>query len=111
VGEATIAPADYRLLTKVQRAIRTFGNPRVTIEGHTDSTGGAALNERLSQERAESVRDYLVANNVLPMHRIVAVGRASEDPLATNETKEGRALNRRIDVILDTRRILFIASK
>jgi outer membrane protein OmpA-like peptidoglycan-associated protein len=111
VGEATIRPEDHDLLTKVQRAIRTFGSPRVTIEGHTDSTGGAALNERLSQERADAVRDYLVANYVLPSHRIVAVGRASEDPLASNETPEGRALNRRIDVILDTRRILFIASQ
>jgi outer membrane protein OmpA-like peptidoglycan-associated protein len=111
VGETTIAPESYSLLTKLQRAIRTFGSPMVTIEGHTDSTGGTALNERLSQGRAESVRDYLVANKVLPSHRIVAVGRASEDPLASNETKEGRALNRRIDVILDTRRIFFIASK
>lgn len=110
VGEATIGPEDYALLAKVQRAIRTFGHPRVTIEGHTDSTGGSALNERLSQERAEAVRDYLVANHVLPIYRIVAVGRGSDEPLAPNETAEGRALNRRIDVILDMRRILFLAA-
>lgn len=111
VGEATVGPEDYALLAKVQRAIRTFGSPMVTIEGHTDSTGGEALNQRLSRQRAEAVRDYLVANQVLPVHRIIAVGRASHDPLASNETAEGRALNRRIDVILDTRRILFIAAK
>lgn len=109
VGEASLDPTDFELLTKVREAIRIFGTPNVTIEGHTDSTGAAALNQHLSRERAEAVRDYLLANRVLPPHRIIAVGRASEVPLASNETAEGRALNRRIDVIIDTRRILAIA--
>lgn len=109
VGEAEIPNEDYSLLAKVQRAIRTFGRPTVTIEGHTDSTGSVALNERLSQQRAEAVRDFLVANHTLPEHRIFAVGVASERPLASNETAAGRALNRRIDVILDTRQVLLIA--
>ena len=109
VGGASIPNEDYSLLAKVQRAIRTFGRPTVTIEGHTDSTGSAALNERLSQQRAEAVRDFLVANSTLPEHRIFAVGVASERPLASNDTAEGRALNRRIDVILDTRQVLLIA--
>jgi OOP family OmpA-OmpF porin len=109
VGGSSIQPDDYPLLAKVQKVIRTFGQPTVTIEGHTDSTGGDALNQQLSQERAQAVRDYLASNNVLPPYRMIAVGRGSADPLASNETVEGRALNRRIDIILDTREIRFIA--
>ncbi|MEZ4216795.1 MAG: OmpA family protein [Myxococcota bacterium] len=110
VGEAQIEPEAYALLAKVQRVIRMFGSPSVTIEGHTDATGGAALNERLSRERARAVRAYLVANHALPSYRIVAVGRGAADPLAPNTTAEGRALNRRIDVLLDTRRVVTVAA-
>ena len=64
------------------------------------STGSDGVNEHLSQKRAEAVREYLVANRTLPYDRIVAVGYGSMRPLASNETIEGRAINRRIDVIL-----------
>jgi OOP family OmpA-OmpF porin len=100
VGKAVIMPENYELLSSVQRAIRTFGEPDVTIEGHTDSTGSVALNEHLSQQRAESVRKYLLANKTLPEGKIVAVGYGSKRPLASNETPEGRAINRRIDIII-----------
>jgi outer membrane protein OmpA-like peptidoglycan-associated protein len=93
-------PDNYGLLSKVQRAIRTFGEPDVVIEGHTDSTGSDEVNEHLSQQRAESVRDYLVANKTLPEEKIVAIGYGSKRPLASNETAEGRAINRRIDVVI-----------
>ena len=63
-------------------------------------TGSDEVNEHLSQKRAEAVREYLVANRTLPYDRIVAVGYGSMRPLASNETIEGRAINRRIDVIL-----------
>lgn len=109
VGEAALSRHSYSVLAKVQRAIRTFGHPSVVVEGHTDSTGGRAVNERLSRDRADAVRNYLIANNTLPSDRIVAVGRASEDPIASNETARGRALNRRIDVILDARDIILLA--
>lgn len=103
VGGHVIQPDDYALLTKVQMSIRTFGTPNVVIEGHTDSTGGPALNQHLSEQRAEAVRSYLVANNVLPADQITAVGKGFSDPLAPNATVEGRALNRRIDVIIEPR--------
>ena len=70
------------------------------IEGHTDSTGSDQVNDHLSQQRAESVRDYLVANKTLAKEKIVAIGYGSRRPLASNETKEGRAINRRIDVLI-----------
>ena len=95
-----IMPKNYELLSIVQKSIRTFGEPDVVIEGHTGSTGSDEVNEHLSQQRAEAVRQYLVANRTLPYDRIVAVGYGSMRPLASNETAEGRAINRRIDVIV-----------
>jgi OOP family OmpA-OmpF porin len=100
VGKAFILPGNYALLSKVQRAIRTFGEPEVVIEGHTDSTGSEALNQDLSERRAQAVRQYFVANGVLTYDEISAIGYGSEQPLASNETPEGRAINRRIDVII-----------
>jgi outer membrane protein OmpA-like peptidoglycan-associated protein len=100
VGKDIIMPNNYELLSIVQKSIRTFGEPDVVIEGHTDSTGSDEVNEHLSQQRAEAVQQYLVANRTLPYDRIVAVGYGSMRPLASNETAEGRAINRRIDVIV-----------
>ena len=100
VGQAIIMPDNYMLLSKVRHAIRTFGEPSVVIEGHTDSTGTPQLNKHLSQQRAESVRQYLIANQTLPEKKLIAVGYGPERPLASNATPEGRAINRRIDLII-----------
>jgi OOP family OmpA-OmpF porin len=100
VGQSVIMPENYALLGKVQRAIRVFGEPDVIIGGHTDSTGPEPLNEHLSQQRAEAVRQYLVANGILPFDKIIAVGYGSMRPLASNSTEKGRAMNRRIDVTI-----------
>jgi outer membrane protein OmpA-like peptidoglycan-associated protein len=102
VGQDIILPANYPLLSKVQQAIRTFGEPQVVIEGHTDSTGSHAVNQHLSQSRAEAVRHYIVANQILAPEQLTAVGYGSERPLASNATVEGRAINRRIDVVINT---------
>ena len=103
VGQAVILPANYDLLSKVQKAIVTFGQPDVIVEGHTDSTGSKQSNQILSEERAESVRQYLVANGTLPARKIMAIGYGFSKPIAPNETAEGRAQNRRIDVIISPR--------
>ena len=100
VGQSVIMPDNYALLGKVQRAIRAFGTPDVIIGGHTDSTGPEPLNEHLSQQRAEAVRQYMVANGILPFDKIIAVGYGSMRPLASNSTEKGRAMNRRIDVTI-----------
>jgi outer membrane protein OmpA-like peptidoglycan-associated protein len=100
VGKEVIMPSNYALLSKIQRAIRTFGQPDVIIEGHTDSTGSDDLNEYLSQQRAEAVREYLVANGTITYERISAIGYGSKQPLTSNKTAEGRAINRRIDVLI-----------
>jgi outer membrane protein OmpA-like peptidoglycan-associated protein len=98
-------PDNYPLLSKVQRAMRTFTEPQVTIQGHTDSTGTAEFNDHLSQQRAGSVKKYLLANNVLREGQIAAAGYGSSRPLAPNTTAEGRATNRRIDVVITPREI------
>ena len=103
VGQATLSPENYVLLSKVQQAIQTFDQPTVTIEGHTDTTEGAGstrTNQALSQERAEVVKTYLVANKTLPANRIRATGYGPDRPLAPNTTADGRATNRRIDVLI-----------
>ncbi len=100
VGQSVILPENYTLLSKVQSAIRTFGEPDVIIGGHTDSTGSESLNEHLSQQRADAVRQYFVANETLPYEKIIAVGYGSMRPIASNATQSGRAMNRRIDIII-----------
>jgi len=100
VGQSVILPENYSLLSKVQSAIRTFGEPDVIIGGHTDSTGSENLNEHLSQQRADAVRQYFVANQTLPYENIIAVGYGSMRPIASNATQAGRAMNRRIDIII-----------
>lgn len=92
------ASARERLLALAD-ALRTEETQMATIEGHTDSRGSDDYNRRLSQRRAESVRDYLIAEGV-PAARLQAVGRGESTPIASNDDAEGRANNRRVEVHL-----------
>jgi outer membrane protein OmpA-like peptidoglycan-associated protein len=74
-------------------------NRRIVVEGHTDSVGDAGHNQELSRRRAEAVRQYLIAHGVAP-DRITAVGKGEAEPIAGNDTAEGRKHNRRVDVIV-----------
>ena len=100
VGKSFLVPENYVLLSRVQKSIAAFEAPQVIVEGHTDSTGSKDINEKLSKERAEAVEEYLVANRTIDAKNISAVGYGPNRPLAPNETKEGRAINRRIDLII-----------
>ena len=100
VGRSEILPENHDLLGKVRRAIGAFDSVDLIIEGHTDSTGSEDVNEHLSEQRADAVRHYLVANETLPYDRIIAVGFGSSRPLVSNKTSKGRAINRRIDLII-----------
>ncbi len=100
VGKATINPQYFSLLTKVQQAIKVFPDSRIVVEGHTDSFGSDAMNLKLSQLRAEAVKAYLLANMNLDSSRVEAVGYGESRPIANNETPEGRAKNRRIDIVI-----------
>ncbi len=99
VGQSTIEPKFFDLLRRVQDAIRIFPDGRITIEGHTDSRGSLELNQRLSEERADAVTQYIRANigTDIPLR---SQGFGPERPVASNETEVGRARNRRIDVVI-----------
>jgi OOP family OmpA-OmpF porin len=98
-GRSELPTDALALLAKV-KVIATDLNPsQVVVEGHTDSLGSAKVNNALSQERAHSVAVYF-ENNGISSNKIEAVGYGFQKPLASNKTKEGRAQNRRVDVII-----------
>ncbi|MGE0614600.1 MAG: OmpA family protein [Bacteriovoracia bacterium] len=99
-NRATLKDRDFALLGKVQKVIKDFGETEVTVEGHTDSVGSKARNQTLSQQRAEAVRKYLVANNTLDTESVTAEGFGYDRPLASNKSAEGRAQNRRVDIVI-----------
>jgi len=102
VGESIIDPQYHDLLNQVLRAIQEFPGSRVTVEGHTDSFGSAARNQSLSQERADAVARYILDAMRMDASLIDAVGYGETRPIANNDTREGRAQNRRIEVIIHT---------
>ncbi|MDZ4661689.1 MAG: OmpA family protein [Pseudomonadota bacterium] len=99
-NNAGISSTNFPLLAKVQKVISDVGSSQIAIEGHTDSVGAKKLNEELSTKRAEAVQSYLVANNNVAPNKITATGHGYSKPIATNKTAEGRAQNRRVDVII-----------
>jgi OmpA-OmpF porin, OOP family len=96
-----ILPAYYADLAKLGQALAPIlaSGANVRIEGHTDSLGPDAYNQRLSQKRAESVKGYLVQHFTLPPERLVAEGYGESRPIASNDTTEGRGQNRRVQVV------------
>jgi outer membrane protein OmpA-like peptidoglycan-associated protein len=95
-GSARLEPNSMTILDKVYRTLLENPEIEVEIRGFTDSKGKYASNVKLSQNRAESVRMYLV-NKGIAAYRIVSKGYGPENPIDTNATKEGRARNRRIE--------------
>ena len=100
-GQAVIETQHFGLLTAVKKSLAVFPDAYVTIEGHTDSQGEENQNLILSQQRANSVRSYLIANTGLSATKISAEGYGESRPLSTNMYADGRAQNRRIDVIIN----------
>ena len=100
-GKATIDSQYFTLLGKVKSAIETFPGAAVLIEGHTDSFGSDSLNMTLSQERADAVKSYLLANvNPATKFSPIAQGYGETRPIGNNETEDGRRKNRRIDLVI-----------
>jgi outer membrane protein OmpA-like peptidoglycan-associated protein len=99
-GKAQIKPESFDLLAKVEKAIDVFPRSELIIEGHTDSFGGDDLNQKLSQERAESVQQYMINAMRIPTYRLIATGYGETRPVASNETESGRKRNRRIDIVI-----------
>jgi OmpA-OmpF porin, OOP family len=100
-GQDVVRPAYRQLLQKVQQAAEVFPRSQITVEGHTDAYGGDENNLALSRRRAEAVSAYLTNELSVPAFRLSAVGYGETQPIANNDTEQGRERNRRIDVIIE----------
>jgi len=96
-GKSDIRPSSYPVLAEIADVLKVNPGLRVEIQGHTDSRGSIALNMRLSEERAQSVRRYLLGKGV-DADQMTAKGYGPGRPIATNDTAEGRARNRRVEL-------------
>jgi outer membrane protein OmpA-like peptidoglycan-associated protein len=97
--KATLKPGAREKLAKVSGIVLAYPGLKLAVEGHTDSVGSDEYNLTLSEKRANAVRDYLVSNG-LNDGTITAQGLGKSNPVATNDTNEGRALNRRVEMVV-----------
>ncbi len=101
-AKSIIRPVSYPLLNEVAQAMKDNPDIKVRIEGHTDSRGSNARNQRLSDDRASSVRTYLIGQGVAA-DRMVSKGFGEDVPIADNRTKAGRQQNRRVEFVITSR--------
>jgi outer membrane protein OmpA-like peptidoglycan-associated protein len=86
-------------LAKVKGIAQDLNPTQVVVEGHTDATGGPAVNQQISQDRAQAVATYFEENGI-EGDKVQAVGKGYKKPIASNKTNKGRATNRRVDIII-----------
>lgn len=98
-GSSNVESKFYPVLDSVVVVLDEFDQTYVDIIGHTDSKGSKQYNQRLSEKRARSVAQYLESRAVMS-ERVMSDGRGEVDPIATNDTHEGRAMNRRVEIKL-----------
>lgn len=98
--KSTIRPDAVPVLNEAAETLKAEGGVAVIVEGHTDSVGTAAYNQKLSRRRADAVRQYLVKHGI-PANRITAEGFGESRPVASNDTEDGRAQNRRVELRVD----------
>ena len=98
-GRSSLKPEFYTALNGVASTIRSYNQTIVEVVGHTDNTGSSSLNQRLSEQRAETVADYLAGQGV-QRARIETAGAGKNYPIASNATSSGRARNRRVEIHL-----------
>lgn len=98
-GSAQLLPGARQQLGELARALIRLPDRELVIEGHTDAKGRPAKNEELSFERADAVREFLQSQGV-PRERMRVTGYGAQRPIADNRTPDGRASNRRVEVVL-----------
>lgn len=99
-GKSDIRSDFYSVLDSVATILKEFKDTRINVSGHTDNTGGADLNQMLSEQRASSVKSYLIDGKV-SSGRVNAVGYSYRYPIASNSTSQGREANRRVELQLE----------
>jgi outer membrane protein OmpA-like peptidoglycan-associated protein len=98
-GKYTLKPNTQIALAKVSGILQSYPGLKLQVEGYTDSTGTTELNQKLSDNRAGAVRDFLVAQGVSP-DNIAATGYGESNPVADNNTAAGRQKNRRVQLVV-----------
>jgi outer membrane protein OmpA-like peptidoglycan-associated protein len=98
-GKFTLKPGAREKLSKVAGILLSYPGLNIEVDGHTDNVGGDEYNQTLSEQRAGSVRDYLVAQSVAT-NSVTAKGFGKTQPVATNDTAEGRQTNRRVELVV-----------
>lgn len=99
-NKSELMPAAQNKLNQVVEALMATKERKLTVEGHTDSQGSSSYNQELSQQRADAVRSYIVSRGY-PSDLIHAQGIGEDRPVADNASAEGRANNRRVEIIMD----------
>jgi OOP family OmpA-OmpF porin len=97
-GKATIQPDSERILGEIAKLVQQNADLKLRVEGHTDNQGNAAANQALSEKRAQAVVAWLSAHNV-PAARLTAKGLGQTQPVADNSSEDGRAKNRRVELV------------
>jgi outer membrane protein OmpA-like peptidoglycan-associated protein len=101
-GKAELLPIAKDRLNQVAKSLKELDDDKlVSVEGFTDSRGADDMNMKLSTDRANAVKDYLVSQGVKP-EKLRSIGRGESNPIASNETPEGRANNRRVEIIIQS---------
>ncbi|HEX3775606.1 MAG TPA: OmpA family protein [Polyangiaceae bacterium] len=99
-GKSELLPAAQDQLDQVARALKDQGDLKpMVVEGYTDSVGSDQANLKLSKDRADAVRNYLISKGI-PSDKISAVGKGKANPVASNDTPDGRANNRRVEIVV-----------
>lgn len=99
VDSAAVKPGFQTEIERVAAVLNRYPETNIKIEGHTDSTGPEEYNQKLSERRAEAVKNELLARNVQD-YRLQTIGYGETRPIATNETPEGRQQNRRVQIVI-----------
>ena len=98
-GKSSIKAESTSVMVDIITILQDYPTARFTVEGHTDSVGGASTNQKLSESRANAVRDFLIEKGV-GADRLSAIGYGKDKPIATNNTRAGRKQNRRVEINL-----------
>ncbi|MEW2920524.1 OmpA family protein [Muricauda sp. ANG21] len=98
-GKSSIKAESTSVMVDIIQILNEYPNAKFTVEGHTDSVGSESLNQKLSEERANSVRTFLIDKGIAA-DRLTAIGYGEAKPIATNNTRAGRAQNRRVEINL-----------
>ncbi|WP_440054793.1 OmpA family protein [Pseudoalteromonas sp. T1lg65] len=96
-AKSSLNPSFYSTLQGIAKVMKDYDRTYLSIVGHTDSTGSATYNQTLSEQRANSVKQYLLSQQILPA-RLYAEGMGESQPIASNDTEQGKAQNRRVEI-------------